>query len=338
MFLNILLLILGLVLILAGANFMTDGSVGIARRLGLSDFLIGLTIVSMMTSAPELVVSITSAINASTEMAVGNVVGSNIFNILVIVGLCALIKPIKIEAGLLVNEIPLVLLSSVALLVMGSAPYLDGTPSVLTRVDGIILLLFFCVFMRYTFASAKKAKLSPASDMMETGEAVTEEIQETAKPTKQMPLWRAILLVIGGLAGLIFGGQWFVDGASGVARALGWSDALIGLTIIAAGTSLPELATSLVSAFKGFPGICIGNVIGSNIFNIFFVLGCTATVKPLEFGSINIIDLLVLTAASLLFWTFGWFFGKKTIKRWEGALMFLLYIGYIVFLYTQIAA
>lgn len=338
MLLDILILVLGLVLILAGANFMTDGSVGIARRLGLSDFIIGLTIVSMMTSAPELVVSITSAVNASTEMAVGNIVGSNIFNILVIVGICAMIKPIKIEEGMLVNEIPLVLLSSVALLIMGAAPIIDGSAPVLTRVDGLILLLFFAVFMRYTFASAQKAKLSPAADMAETGAAIDGEVSEKKDETRQMPVWKALLLVFGGLAGLVFGGQWFVDGATGVARALGWSEALIGLTILAAGTSLPELATSVVSACKGFPGICVGNVIGSNIFNIFFVLGCTATVKPLEFGGINMLDLTVLTVASLLFWTFGWFFGNKTIKRTEGAVMFLFYVSYIVYLYTRIPA
>lgn len=323
MTLNIVLLIVGLLLILGGANYMTDGAAALAKRMGMSDFLVGLTIVSMMTSAPELVVSITSAVNASTEMAIGNIVGSNIFNILVIVGICAMIKPIKVTSGIMVNEIPLVILSSVVLLVMGCAPFLDGFPMELTRGDGLLLLLFFLVFMRYTFASAKKA---PASD----------PVSQDSSRTKPLPLWKTLCFIFGGLAGLVFGGQWFVDGASGVARSLGWSDGLIGLTILAAGTSLPELATSAVAATRGFPGICLGNVIGSNIFNIFFVLGCTATVMPLQFGNINIVDLIVLAAASVLLWLAGWFFGKRTITRGEGCCFVMLYIAYIVYLYLNL--
>lgn len=326
MLIDILLLIAGLVLILGGANYMTDGAVGLARRMGMSDFIIGLTVVSMMTSAPELVVSITSALNASTEMAIGNIVGSNIFNILVIVGICAAIKPIKIEPGVMVNEIPLVILSSVVLLVMGSSRILDGGADILTRVDGILLLLFFIIFMRYTFSTAKKNK-EPGSDQPRNQEP----------EQKQLPLWKALLFLFGGLAGLVFGGQWFVDGASGIARLAGWSDGLIGLTILAAGTSLPELATSVVAATKGFPGLCIGNVIGSNIFNIFFVLGSTATIMPLQFGNITTFDLLVLTGSSLLFWFAGWRFGKRTITRPEGIVMFLFYVAYIVYLYSQIS-
>ncbi len=209
MAIDILFLLAGMALILGGANFMTDGAAALARKFGMSDFLVGLTVVSMMTSAPELVVSVTSALNASTEMAVGNIVGSNIFNILVIVGVAALIKPIVVEKGVLLNEIPLVVLSSVVLLVMGSAPWLDGAPAmVLSRVDGLILLLFFIVFMRYTFASAKRVE--PGTDPAEARGAVR----------KELPLWRAVVYVLGGLAGLVFGGDWFVDGASGIAKSV----------------------------------------------------------------------------------------------------------------------
>lgn len=325
MFLNVVFLVIGLLLILGGANYMTSGSAALAKRLGMSDFMVGMTIVSMMTSAPELVVSITSAMNASTEMAIGNIVGSNIFNILIIIGVCALIKPIKVTSGILINEIPLVILSSVVLLVMGSAPFLDHTAMELTRVDGLLLLLFFLIFMRYTFASAKKV---PSSD----------PVAEDGAKARPLPLWKALCFVFGGLGGLVLGGQWFVDGASGIARSLGWSDGLIGLTILAAGTSLPELATSAVAAVKGFSGICLGNVIGSNIFNIFFVLGSTATVMPLQFGNINIIDLVVLTVASLLLWIFGWFFGKRTITRIEGLAFIMLYIAYMIYLYLNLPA
>lgn len=304
---------------------MTDGAASLAKRLGMSEFIVGLTIVSMMTSAPELVVSVISASNASAEMAVGNIVGSNIFNILMIVGVVALIKPIQIGKGILVNEIPLVILSSVVLLIMGNGPLLDNMPRMLTRIDGLILLMFFIVFMRYTIASAKK-----------TNNIDTSETPTTDNPVKKLSMTKSVIYLVGGLGALILGGEWFVDGAGGLARSLGWSEALIGLTILAAGTSLPELATSVVAARKGMPEMCIGNVIGSCIFNIFFVLGITATILPLDFGNIGNLDLITLAGASILFWCVGWLYGKRTIKRSEGALMVLVYIGYIVALYLNL--
>lgn len=319
MLISILLLVVGLVLILGGANYLTEGSAAVAKRMGMSDFIVGLTIVSMMTSAPELVVSVMSAFKASTEMAVGNIVGSNIFNILAIIGVVAMIKPIGVTRGVLVNEIPLMILSSVVLLVMGLSPLLDNGPMVVTRVDGLLLLLFFVVFMRYTIASAKHM---PQPD---------EPVAADGARQKELPLWRALVYLVGGLAALIFGGQLFVDGAVGVARILGWSEALIGLTILAAGTSLPELATSAVAAMRGFPGLCLGNVIGSCIFNVFFVLGLTSVIKPLAFGQIGVFDLSTLVGASLLFWFVGWFYKKRTITRSEGLLMFACYVAYTVY-------
>lgn len=313
MILDLVMLAGGLLLILGGANYMTDGAASLAKRLGMSEFIVGLTVVSMMTSAPELVVSIMSAANASAQMAIGNIVGSNIFNILVIVGVVAMIKPIKIGKGILVNEIPLVILSSAVLLVMGNAPLLDDGAHVLTRVDGLVLLLFFIVFMHYTISSARK------------------QPDKTAESTvKDISLGRSLVYLLGGLAALVFGGQWFVDGACGLARALGWSEALIGLTILAAGTSLPELATSVAAARKGMSGICIGNVIGSCIFNIFFVLGVTSTISPLDFGGIGNLDLLTMTGASLLFWLVGWYWGDKTINQTEGTIMVSIYVIYIL--------
>lgn len=318
---TIFFFIAGLLLILGGANFMTDGASSLARKLGMSDLVVGLTVVSMMTSAPELVVSLTSAFNASSSMAVGNVVGSNIFNILAIVGITALVRPITVQKSVLTNEIPMVILSSVALLAMGCAPLLGAGEAVVSRVDGILLLLFFMIFMRLTFAQARNA--SP------------EELQSESASKKLMPVWKSLIWLCGGLAGLVIGGDWFVAGASGIARRLGMSDAIIGLTIIAAGTSLPELATSVVAALKGSPGICIGNVIGSNIFNIFFVLGTTAVIKPLPFGGVGMFDLAVLAFASILFWAVGWFIGTREIKRGEGALMLAIYIAYMVTLCLQ---
>ena len=302
MLLDLTMLIGGLALILCGANYMTDGAASLAKRMGMSDFLVGLTVVSMMTSAPELVVSLTSAVNGSAQMAIGNIVGSNIFNILVIIGVVAVI-----------NEIPLVILSSAVLLIMGNSYLLDGNSNVLTRVDGLIMLLFFIIFMRYTIGSAKK----------------NPEVDSSEASVKELSLTKSLIFLSGGLGALIYGGDIFVDGACGLARAMGWSEALIGLTILAAGTSLPELATSVAAARKGLGGMCVGNVIGSCIFNIFFVLGATATVRPMDFGNIGNFDLLTMTIASLLFWIMGWWWGDRTINRTEGVILVLLYAAYI---------
>lgn len=321
MLLTVLLLIVGLVLILGGANYMTDGAAAVAKRFGLSDLIVGLTIVAFGTSAPELTISLLSAIGGNTGMAIGNVVGSNIFNILLIIGAVALARPIKVEKGIMTNEIPLVILSSVALLAIGSSLPLDGTAPEITRVNGILLLLFFAIFMRYVFSQAKNGAETAGNN--------------DDKPVKKLPLWKSVLFIAGGLAALVYGGDLFVDKASAIASSLGVSDAVIGLTIVAAGTSLPELATSLTAAIKGNSGMAVGNVIGSNIFNIFLVLGCSATIRPLPFAGITMLDLLVLTGASLLFWLFGWLFGNKTITRAEGGILAAGYIAYIAYLVAQ---
>jgi cation:H+ antiporter len=320
MLISLLYLIGGLVLILVGATGLTDGSATMARRLGVTDMVIGLTVVAFGTSAPELAISIMSACQHNAELAIGNVVGSNVFNVCAIIGITALVKPIKLSHSVMVNEIPLVVLSALALLVLGNAPLLDGASErVLTRTGGIILLLFFLVFMRYTFAAAKTAN-------------ATDPAAQSGASYKDMPIWKAVLYVILGLAALVIGGDVFVDGASGIARSLGVSDAVIGLTIVAAGTSLPELATAIVAATKGHTDIAVGNVIGSNIFNIFLVAGCTATITPLTFGAIGNVDLLTLTGACLLFWLFGGVYGKRTIQRLEGAILLISYITYMIYL------
>ncbi|MDE6484446.1 MAG: calcium/sodium antiporter [Duncaniella sp.] len=317
MFFNILLLILGLALILGGANYLTDGASAVARRSGISPLVIGLTIVAFGTSAPELVISCVSAFNHNAGIAIGNVVGSNIFNILVIIGLTALVRPIKIERGILVNDIPLVILSSVVILVLGNSVLLDGaSENIITRSGGLILLLFFCIFLRYTFSIAKS----------------TESSADDTADVKPMKTWVAIIAISGGLAALIWGGQLFVDSASAIARSLNVSDAIIGLTIVAFGTSLPELATSLVAAVKNQPGLAVGNVVGSCIFNVFFVLGASAVISPLPLGGITNVDLLVLVGASLLFWLFGRVIRRMTFTRTEGAIMFIAYVAYTIYL------
>lgn len=327
MLLSIVCLIGGLVLIIAGANFLTDGASDIARRLGISDLVVGLTVVAFGTSTPELIISIISAINGSAELAVGNVVGSNIFNTLVIIGVTAIITPIVVSRSILTNDIPIVMLAAAVLLVMGNGPLLDSAPvASITRVDGVILLLFFAIFMRYTFA---QAKATPASQAAADPSAIKVNSIAARK------LWLSITGVVGGLAALVFGGDIFVKGASDIAKAMGVSEAIIGLTIVAAGTSLPELAASIAAAIKGHTDMAIGNVIGSNIFNIFLVLGVAATISPLPLGSINEVDLLTQFGAAVLFWIFGCFGGKRTFTRGEGIVLTALYVAYTVWLVVQ---
>ena len=320
MLINLLSLVGGLALILLGANGLTDGAASVAKRFHISDLVIGLTIVAFGTSAPELVISIMSSLQGSAEMAIGNVVGSNIFNVLMIIGCTALVLPMSVDKGTMSKEIPLVILASLVLACFANDQLLDGgTRNVISRIDGLVLLGFFLIFMRYTFSIARNGSGEP----------------EEGQKVKQLTMWLSILYIIGGLLGLIFGGQFFVDGASGVARTLGVSDSIIGLTLVAGGTSLPELATSITAAWKKNPGIAIGNVIGSNLFNIFFVLGCSASISPLPMGNINNIDILVLVGSALLFWFVGWFFKKRTITRMEGALLVVCYIAYTIFLISQ---
>lgn len=313
-------LLFGVALIIFAANWLTDGAASIARRFGISDLVVGLTVVAFGTSTPELSISIVSALQGNAPMAIGNVVGSNIFNILVIIGTVALIRPIKVERSLMVNDIGLVVISALALLAIGFSDFLgSGTERVVSRVNGILLLLFFMIFLRYTFSQAK------------SGEHDEDPAAVKGAARREMPVWRSVLLVIAGLAGLVYGGDRFVEGASGVALSLGMSEAVIGLTIVAAGTSLPELAASVAAAVKGNSGMAVGNVIGSNIFNIFLVLGTTATISPLPFGGITHFDLMVMMLASLVFWLFCWKFGKRTITRPEGAILVACYVAYIVY-------
>lgn len=318
---DIFWLIIGLAAILTGANLLTDGSSAVARRFGLSDLVVGLTVVAFGTSTPELVISIVAAINGSAPLAVGNVVGSNIFNILVIIGATAAVSPIVIKRSVMTNELPMVLLSSVVMFVLGSQTLLGGQANIVSRTDGIFLLIFFLLFMRYTLSQAHAGN-KPDGDPTEAKQ-------------KHMSISRACMFIIMGLAGLVWGGDRFVAGASGIARALGVSDAVIGLTIVAAGTSLPELAASIVAAVKNMPGLAVGNVIGSNIFNVLMVLGTSAVISPLPFGDINIVDTSVLVGASVLFLLFGKIIKRRTITRSEGIVMVLCYIAYTVWLISQ---
>lgn len=314
-----ILLIIGLLLILWGANALTDGAAAVARRFNISNLVIGLTIVAFGTSAPEFIISFLSSLNGSAELAIGNVVGSNIFNGLMIVGVTALVAPIPIGKGTLSKEIPLYVLSSCALFVCANDVLIDGgDTNIISRTDGLMLLCFFAIFLGYTFAIAHQGD--------DTGE------EATPAPAS---LWKSVLFILLGLAALIGGGQLFVNGASGIARSLGVSESVIGLTLVAGGTSLPELATSVSAALKKNPGIAIGNVIGSNLFNAFAVLGASATINDLPLGGITNFDFLTLLTASILLLIAGFFYGKRTITRPEGALLIACYVAYTTYLIMQ---
>lgn len=309
--------VVGLLLIMKGADWLTDGASSIARKFNISTLVIGLTIVAFGTSAPELVVSSMASISGETDIAIGNVVGSNIFNVLAIMGITALIAPVPVKGNNIKYEVPLAILASVAVFVMASdALFNGGGANVITRGEGIILLCFFLIFLAYTFAIARNGVDA-----------------EGQAEVKQMPMWKSILLFLVGLGCLVFGGDTMVDGASGIAEFLGVSQSIIALTIVSAGTSFPELVTSIVAARKGDTDMAMGNVVGSNIFNIFFILGTAATISPLSGGSITMVDYGLLLFSIVALWL-ACKFGKTyhKITRTEGAMLVLCCIAYYSYL------
>lgn len=315
---TVLLMIIGLALLLVGANYLTEGSSAVAKRFGISEFVIGLTIIAIGTSAPELVISLISTINGKTDMAIGNVLGSNTFNTLMILGITALIRPIRIEHNTLSRDIPFGLLAAVVLAICGLDIWLNGESGSISRSEGLLLLCFFVVFMVYSFATAKRDK-SP-------------ETQQTTEktPEKKHPIWIELLMIAGGLAGLIYGGDLFLEYAVIFARDMGMSEAVIAVTLMAGGTSMPELITCVIAAAKNKGQLALGNVIGSNISNIFLILGTCATVSPLQMGDILPLDLVILVAASLIIAITAFTFRRNELDRAEGAIFVLLYIAYIV--------
>ncbi len=279
--------------------------------------MIGLTIVAFGTSSPELIVNLFASFNGNTDIAIGNVVGSNIFNTLVILGLTAIVTPIAVKSTTVWKEIPFSILAVIVMAFMANDILIDGKfKDIISRIDGFILLGFFSIFMAYTFALAKSSGPLKEVTAMEMG------------------VFKAIVLVITGLAGLFFGGRFLVDGAVDIARYLGISEAVIGLTVVAAGTSMPELATSIVAAFKKKSDIAIGNVVGSNIFNIFFVLGISASIRPIPLASENSsnFDMVFLIIMSLIMFLFVFSGKDKKINRLEGAFFFLAFIAYTLVL------
>ena len=308
---SIAFIVLGVVMVLWGADRLTEGASALARRLRVPEIVIGLTIVAAGTSAPELFVSLVSALKDTPDMAVGNVVGSNIFNTLLIVGCSAMVAPMAISVSTVKKDMPFAVGASMLLLgaiLMGSD---------ISRLDGLVLLAGFVLFMVYTFRVAMQ---KPADG------SETEVVQKPAG------VWLNLLYVVAGLGGLVLGSNLFVESASDVARQLDVSEGVIGLTIVAGGTSLPELATSVVAARKGQSAIAIGNVIGSNVFNILLILGLTATISPMAVQGITVVDLTVMLVSVLLVWGFA--YTKYTVARWEGAVLtagFLAYMGWLMY-------
>lgn len=325
MLVDILLFLLGIVLIIVGANYLTEGASTLARRMGLSPLVVGLTIVAFGTSAPELIVSLMSALKGNADIAMGNVIGSNIFNILAIGGVTALVAPITITQSTIRREIPLMLLSFLVLFFLSYDTIFAGTAgtteNILSRGEGLTLLGFFLIFLTYTFAIAKDAPDDPHADHT---------------PIRSYPLWLLVLFILGGLAALIYGGDLFVSSASSIARTFGMSESFIGLTIVAAGTSLPELATSVAAALKKQPEIAVGNIVGSNIFNIFLILGVSSTITPIRIGGVTALDFLVMIVAGLMLYIFAVLFGQRVVKRGEGAILALSFIAYTVYLIMQL--
>lgn len=312
---QIILLLLGFIFLIKGADFLVEGASSIARKWGVSPLVIGLTVVAFGTSMPELMVSLLSSINGSSDLAIGNVVGSNIANTLLILGVAAVIFPLKVTSGTVWKEIPLSLLAVLVLAVLANDALIDGaSSSALTRIDGLAFLSFFLIFLYYTFGISK----------------IKDSDEEDGIPTHK--IYVALGMVLLGLTGLMIGGNWVVTSSSEIAKTLGLSEKLIGLTIVAIGTSLPELFTSAIAAYKHRADIAIGNVVGSNIFNVFFVLGTSSSIHSISYAPALNFDLMVAGIATAILFLFMFIGKSHSLDRWQGAIFILLYIAYLVFL------
>lgn len=313
--LTYVLFVAGFVLLIFGANWLVDGSASLARKYRIPNVVIGLTIVALGTSSPELVVNLVASFKGAADVAMGNVLGSNISNIFLILGVSALIYPLAVNNNTQWKEVPLAVLAAVIIGVLANDTLLDGiVPSMIYRSDGIVLVAFFILFMYYAFGIARLDETHPGV------------------PTREFGAWLSWAMILAGIAALVVGGKWIVDGAVQVAASLGMTEATISLTIVAVGTSLPELATCVAAALKKNPGIVIGNIIGSNIFNIFFVLGVSAVIRPLPFNPELNFDISAGILASLLLFVFLLFPRKKVLERWQGGALLLLYAAYLLLL------
>lgn len=318
----ILILVIGFVLLIKGADFFVEGSSSIAKKFHVPAMLIGMTIVAMGTSLPECAVSVTASLANNNSLAVSNVIGSNIFNLMVVCGACALFSPLTIRQDTLKKEFPLSIICAALMLVLG---YIGMT---LGHIDGIIFLVLFVGYLLWMIQSAKKARAAVLSDPAQSVQVEQAEFVE--ENIAILPTWKSLIFIIGGMIAIKFGGDFVVNGASSIASSMGLSQTLIGLTIVAMGTSLPELVTSLVAAKKGEVDMALGNVIGSDIFNILFVLGIATAISPISFLMENVIDIILLIIMSVIVLAFAW--TRQQINRKEGILMLLMYAAYMVYI------
>lgn len=348
---DIIFLIMGIALLTLGGNFVTDGAVAIAKKLNVSSMMIGLTVVAFGSSMPDLVVCLTSTLSGKTQMALGDVVGSNIFDILLVFGIMALIRPLKMDHDTLYHDLPMLAFSSLALFICGDDILFDGAPAdTVNRTDGLMFLALLVIFEAYNIQNANRQKAAmlacppqsanpqsggnpqAVSVMPSVGVKIGKVNAKSGQTDKPLKPWLSWVYVVGGLAALVVGGNWVVSGASGIALKAGLSEATVGLTVVALGSSSPDLASSLAALFKGKAGLAIGNIVGACILNVFGLIGICATVHPLESGTISLVDYSTLAGGSLLLWLMTLLNRSHTLTRLAGALLVVAYIAYMTYL------
>jgi cation:H+ antiporter len=339
MWINIIIISISFIIVIKGADFFVKGASSVAIKLGMSPFVVGLTIVAIGTSAPELVVNVMAVLEGSAELSIGNIIGSNIINILFGLGLAALFVPLTIKKATVWKEMPFLLMSVLMILILGADYVIDGFgDNVLSRSDGLVLLTFFIIFMVYTFGLSKDQKTTKetvknidTSTQTLNNQTQDKEIEDPEEKMEVLGIAKSIIYIIGGIAALLVGGNWIVNSAVIIAEQLGMSENLIGLTIVAIGTSLPEIVTSIVGVRKGHTDLVVGGIVGSCIFNALFVLGVTAGVGNLPFTQANLIDALVLAFITLILFIFMFIGKKHVLQKWQGIMFLLIYVAYIIF-------
>ncbi len=318
---DIIFLVLGIALLIGGGNYLTDGATAVARRFHVSGLMIGLTVVAFGSSMPDLVVCLMATVSGKTPMALGDIVGANIFDILLVFGIVALIKPLKATPTMLRTGLPMLFLSGLILFILGDDKLIDnGTADIINRSDGLVMIAFMVLFMVMSIRGQKG--IAPETD--------AENDRPADSPAPAMKQWLAWICIVGGLGALVIGGNWVVDGASGLARKFGMSESLVGLTVVAIGSSLPDLAASVIAAVKGQPGLAVGNIVGACVLNVFTILGICATIRPLQTSTITWIDFTTLAAGAGLVWIFSR--TGRRLSRWEGVTLVALYCGYMTYL------
>ena len=336
MFQDILLLIGGLILLVAGGNYLTDGAVSVAKRFNVSSLMIGLTVVALGSSMPDIAVCVESALEHKTAIAVGGVVGANIFDFLLVVGVMAVLRPWKISDMMRTQDLPLLFLSMTSLWIVADTVIFDGTATnTINRSSGLMLLSIFIIYMWLTVKSSKTQVITPSSSQehsVATAGAATAEASGTKVQGKQ---WLAWLMIVGGLVALVIGGDWVVDGASAIARKAGMSEGMVALTIVAIGNSLPDLVTSLTATLKGQPGLAFGNIVGACIINALLAIGISSAITPLGAGTVGFFDFMTLVGAALLLWAIPALNKSHRFNRLPGILLIACYIAYMVLIIVR---